>query len=249
MKTLTNNFIIMLNKNIENWIIKTIPKKWTIEDETYLKVLKWFWHNNEYIWLVMWRSTVSIWVKWKRLHKEDNTYNSKHVQDKIQSNNVFFELINPKSVIDCYAGKRFYKDKGIKYISNDLHEDWCDYKLDAFKFLSQFDWRAFDLVDIDPFWSWFDCIDVWLRIAKKWFIITLWELWHKRFKRIDFVKDRYWIIDNELWIERIIEYILKRWLIYKKILNPVIIKDWWNIWRVYFEVKQYKELSQWNMNK
>jgi hypothetical protein len=100
------------------------------------------------------------------------------------------------------------------------------------------------LVDLDPFWSWFDCYDVAIKIAQKWLVITLWELWHRRWKRLDFVK-RYWINDmKDNRIQKINDYIIWRWMIYKKKLTPVFIKDWWNIWRIYYTVEIFKETSQ-----
>lgn len=236
------------NLNYKNGVIKSIPKKWSekdIKDLLYYKEKKF---NNEYIWEIMGRTAISIWIKYKRLHKKDDTYNKKHILEKHKTNDNFINLINPKSLLDVYAWEKFYKKFNIqKYITNDKDEKKeTDFNLEAFEFISWFYNKKFDIVDLDPFGSAFDEFDLAIKIAEKWLIITLWELWHRRFKRLDFVKNRYWINDiNEDWINKMIDYIINRWLIYKKILKPIYIQDWNNIWRVYFLVEKYKELSQW----
>ena len=56
----------------------------------------------------------------------------------------------------------------------------------------------FDLIDLDPFGSAYDCFDLAIKMAKKGLCITLGELGHKRWKRLDFVSSHYGIdnIDN-----------------------------------------------------
>lgn len=240
----------MENLNFKNWIIKSIPKKWSENDIKDLIKYKEQWFNNNDIWLKMWRTSVSIWIKLKRLSKKDKTYNQKHILDKYSTNDLFIKEINPQSILDVFAWDMYYKKFNIKnYITNDINWTETDYKLDAFDFLYLFKNKKIDIVDLDPFGSAFDCFDLSIKIAEKWLIITLWELWHRRFKRLDFVKNRYWIKDiNENWILKIVDYIINRWLIYKKILTPLYIKDWNNIWRVYFKIEKYKETSQWNLD-
>lgn len=237
-----------MNKNLENWIIKTLPKKWSTDEEKQLLELKEKWLNNETVAEIMWRSEISIAIKYKRIHKKDDTYNSKHRIEKESQNDNFINLINPKSLLDVYAWEKFYKKFNIEnYITNDKDKTKkTDYNLEAFEFISWFYNRKFDIVDLDPFWSAFDCFDLAIKIASKWLIITFWEYWAKRFKRLDYVKERYWIIDvSDDWILKMTNYIIQRWKIYKKTLIPVISKDFWNIARVWFTVKQEKEFSQW----
>lgn len=237
-----------MNKNLANWIIKTVPKKWTPEDIELLNHLKNKGYNNIEIWKVIDRSEISVQIKYKRLHKKDDSYNKKHIVDKYKQNDEFINLINPKSLLDAYAWNKYYSKFNIpKYITNDKDiEKDTDYHLEVFEFISKFYNKKFDIVDLDPFGSAFDCYDLAIQIAQKWLIITIWELWHRRWKRLDFVKHRYWIdhLDDN-WVEKITNYIINRWLIYKKKLIPIIIKDWNNIWRIYFTVEQFKETSQW----
>lgn len=238
-----------MNKNLERWIIKTIPQKWTEKDIESLEIFMKNWLNNSEIAQLMWRSEISIGIKKKRLWKVKNSYNDKHRDDKYTANKEFIDLINPRSIIDIYAWDCFYKELDCKYITNDKDETKdTNYHLEAFEFLCNYNNQSFDIVDPDPFGSAFDCFDLAIRIANKWIVITLWELWHRRFKRLDFVKDRYWITDmKDDWIVKITEYLQWRGRIYKKTLTPVIVKDWWNIGRIYFKVEKYKELSQWNL--
>lgn len=241
-----------MNKNLENGIIKSIPKKWSKEEEEWLLSMKKKWLNNKEISNVLKRTEVSVSIKYKRIHKKDNTYNSKHVLEKYGANDIFIKHINPDSLLDLYAWNKYYKDLNLKkYITNDKDkEKETDYHLEAFEFISKFYNKSFDIVDLDPFGSAFDCFDIAIKIAKKWLIITLWEIGHKRFKRLDFVKNRYWITDiNEDWEKLMIDYIINRWLIYKKELKVFSLKKFNNISRVYFEVESYKETSQWDNNK
>lgn len=238
-----------MNKNLENGIIKTIPKKWTDSDIKLLNELKSQKKCNSDIWKIMGRSEISIQIKYKRLHKKDWSYNSKHVLDKYATNDLFIEQLKPNSLLDVYAWNCYYKKCGIaKYITNDK-DIWkeTDYHLDSSEFIYKNYKAKFDIVDLDPFGSAFDCFDIAIKIAQKGLIITLWELWHRRWKRLDFVKNRYWItVLDDNWIQKMNEYILNRWLIYKKILTPVFIKDWNNIWRIYYTIESFKETSQWD---
>lgn len=235
-----------MNKNLELWIIKTEPQKRTAEDIDKLTLYKINWFDNKKVAELLWRSEISIQIKRKRLHKKDNTYNAKHIDDKIETNMAFLQIVEPKSILDVYAWNCFYKWMCEKYITNDTDETKpTDFHLDSFEFLSKYYKNKFDLVDLDPFGSAFDCFDLAIKIADKWLIITLWELWHRRWKRLDFVK-RYNITDiNNDRIDYINNYIKKRGLIYKKYLTPVFIKDWNNIWRIYYTIEKFKETSQW----
>ena len=49
----------------------------------------------------------------------------------------------------------------------------------------------FDLIDIDPFGSAYDCFDLSIKIAEKGLIITYGEMGHIRWKRLDYVNRIY----------------------------------------------------------
>ena len=102
--------------------------------------------------------------------------------------------------------------------------------------------KKFDLVDLDPFGSAFDCFDLALQIAQKGIVITFGEYGHKRWKRSDFVKARYNInAYAEFSPEKFNNYIIERAKIYNKELSVFISKDYGNIIRTYFEIKPIKK--------
>jgi len=71
--------------------------------------------------------------------------------------------------LDVYAADCYYKKFNInKYITNDkdIKRD-TDYHMDAFGFISKFYNNKFDIVDLDPFGSAFDCFDLSIKIAQK----------------------------------------------------------------------------------
>ena len=188
------------------------------------------------------RELVSVQIKIKRLKKETGkTYNEKHRQDKYNTNNMFLDKVNVKSVLDVFAGeKSFYKNKCDTLVTNDKEKNYrCNYNMDSFKLLCKLysENKSFDLIDLDPFGSAYDCFDIAIKMSKKAIIITFGELGHLRWKRLDFVKQRYNINNLENFkIEKMIEKVIKIGKRNKKKLNPIFIKKWTNIGRVYFKV-------------
>jgi len=154
---------------------------------------------------------------------------------------LFFETINPKSVLDVYSGaESWYFNKGVKLISNDKDKSYTsDFNMDALELLCKMylERRKYDLIDLDPFGSAYDCFDLSIKMAKKALVITLGEMGHKRFKRLDFVR-RYYGIENmeSFTSEKLVEEIVKIGIRNKKKLVPIFIKDWRNISRVYFKI-------------
>ncbi len=226
---------------------RIVSRPWTTDDIKELKELVEKWYNNKTIANLVWRNEIGISLKRKRLTKVENTYNAWHISDKYETNLMFMDLIYPDSVLDVYAGNWYYKDFELKrYVTNDKWDFQTDHSMEAFEFLAMFYNDRFDIVDLDPFGSAFECLDLAIRIAKKGLIITLWEMGHRRFKRTDFVRKRYWIESmNEDWVAKIIAYIENRGIIWKKKLTPVFIKNWNNISRVYFKIEPYKEPGKW----
>ena len=101
--------------------------------------------------------------------------------------------------------------------------------------------ERFDLIDLDPFGSAYDCFDLAIKMAKRGVIITFGEIGHKRFKRIDFVS-RYYGITNfeDFTIENLIKEVVRIGHRNKKELIPTIVREYKNITRVYFKIEQYK---------
>jgi len=238
-----------MNKNYENGIIKTLPQKWTKEKESEILDLKSKGYSSAQIGELVGRSQISIAIKLKRLTKTGDTYNKKHRDDKYAYNKLFLERINPKSILDVYAGNSFYTGHK-KLTTNDKDTKFtCDYHKDAFDLLCHLRNKKYDIVDLDPYGSAIDVFPLALRLAKKGIIITLGEMGHKRWKRLDFVRKWYGIDSLENFTSEIIIQELQRiGLCYKKKLNVIYKRDYNNITRVWFEITPFKTTEQWKRN-
>lgn len=242
-------------------ITKTKPRAWTEQDIIHLKDLKDKGYKNYVIAYILERSEVAIQIKWKRLHKKDNTYNQLHVQQKYDTNRHFINILQPKTILDLYAGQVSYylqlhkelrnlNEQTFKTIvTNDKNKDFelNNYNDDALKVLCKlyYESKKFDLIDIDPFGSGYECFDLAIKMAKKGIIITYGEMGHKRWKRLDYVERFYNI--NKLEDFTVDNFILKTQEIgiqNKKKLNPAYIREWRNIVRVYYTIEPIK-LNPW----
>ena len=207
------------------------------------------------------RTEVSVQIKLKRIGKSENTYNKEHIEYKYQLNTEFFNIIKPKSVLDVYCGEnRFWHtynenqladtvDK-ICVTENDINRDiiGINFNEDALKFISRMyvEGNKFDLIDLDPFGSAYDCFDLAIKMAKKGIIITFGELGHKRWKRLDYVSTHYGIESLEdFTLENMVEHVKAIGRRNKKNLTPVLVGEWRNIGRVYFEIQPFKVVEQW----
>jgi|TARA_R110000744_G_scaffold357210_1_gene464042 hypothetical protein len=231
-----------MNKNLLNGVIKSLPRKWTDENIRQLLDLKKQKSIKE-ISKIIDRTETSISIKLKRLKFSDDTYNEKHRKDKYKCNRLFVSEINPKNILDVYAGNSYYKKTtDIKVVDNDIKGIGTDYALDAFDFLVKFRKKKFDLVDIDPFGSAFNCFDLALQIAQKGIIITFGEYGHKRWRRSDYVKYRYNINTYEDFnTDKFNSYVIGRGKIYNKDLSVYMCKDYGNIIRTYFKINNIKK--------
>jgi len=231
-----------MNKNLLNGVIKSVPRKWTDENIKELLFLK---KNKSIkdISKIINRTETSISIKLKRLKLSNDTYNEKHRQDKYCCNRMFLAEINPKNILDVYAGNSYYKKTtDIKVIDNDIKGTQTDFSLDAFDFLFKFKNMKFDLVDVDPFGSAFNCFDLAIQIAQKGLIITFGEYGHKRWRRSDYVKHRYNINNlQEFKTDKFNDYVIKRAKMFNKKLSVYITKDYGNIMRTYFKIEIIKK--------
>lgn len=232
-------------------LTKFQPRKWTEKEIEWVNMLKAKGFNTKQIAECIDRDVTQVSIKIKRLGKKTMTYNQAHFEEKFSVNYDFVKQIKPKSVLDVYAGfASVYKKLNCKnVISNDKNENSkTEYHLDALDFVCQMyiDKRKFDLVDLDPFGSAYDCFDLAIKMAKKGIIITLGELGHKRFKRLDFVR-RYYGIETleDFTTDNLVKHIIKIGERNKKTLIPIYVKDWRNIARVYFKIEQLKITEQW----
>ena len=228
-----------VNKNLLNGVIKSVPRAWTEENIGELLGLKINKSIKE-ISKIIDRTEISISIKLKRLKFSNDTYNEKHREDKYKRNSLFIDEINPKNILDVYAGNSYYKkNTNIKVIDNDIKGIETDYKLDAFEFLYKFRKNKFDLVDLDPFGSAFNCFDLAIQIAQEGLCVTFGEYGHKRWRRSDFVKSRYNInIYEEFETEKFNQYVIERAKIFNKELSVFYCANYGNIMRTYFKIKK-----------
>jgi hypothetical protein len=240
-----------MNKLLKMGIIKTQPQKWTKENEDEILVMSSARLSSSKIAERVGRSQISVAIKLKRLTKSNDTYNSEHRKDKYLKNEEFLKMINPKSVLDLYAGNSWYKDKVFLLKTNDTdlkfdtnhHEKALNllYKLSIEN-------KKFDLIDLDPYGSAIEEFPLALKLANKGIIITLGELGHKRWKRLDFVKKWYGISSLEYFTTDVMVNVLKNiGLRYGKQITPVIVGEYNLISRVYFTIKKVKTLEQWGL--
>jgi hypothetical protein len=226
-------------------LTKNLPRKWTEKEIDWVKMLQEKGFNNKKIADFIYRDFTQVSIKIKRLGKKNKTYNDKHRNDKYETNLKFIEKYNINSVLDVYAGeKSFYIDKIKKVVTNDKETSFnTDFHHDALTCccLEYSKNNKYDLVDLDPFGSAYDCFDLAIKMATKCLIITFGELGHKRFKRLDYVSRHYDINNiNDFTTDNLIKEVIKIGKRNKKELTPVFIKDWRNISRVYFEINNIK---------
>lgn len=226
----------------------TVSRKWTDQEIKWMLNMLEQKQSIQSIALSMNRSKTSIKVKIKRLKKRDNTYNQNHLKEKIQLNKCFLDYIRPDTILDLYCGTGTTY-KGFNITTNDKNKlISADYNCDAYKLicLLYYKNKKYDYIDLDPFGSAYDCFDLAIKMAKKGIAITLGELGHKRWKRLDFVRPRYNINTfKDFTIDTIIQYIQQIGVRNKKKLTIWNYKEWDNTGRVYFVIKPIKITEQW----
>lgn len=229
---------------------KSQPRKWNEKEIEWLKNMIENGYTVNEIADSMDRTPVSIEIKRKRLTKKDNTYNKKHIVEKYEINEKFISDNNFKSVLDLYCGeKSFYSNRSFDLTTNDINKEIpADYHMDSFKLICKLysEDNKYDFIDLDPFGSAYNCFDIAIKMAKKGISITLGELGHKRWKRLDFVRSHYDIETiDDFTIENLIKHIQKIGYRNKKQLTVYDYKEWQNIGRVWFTIEPLKITEQW----
>lgn len=229
------------------------PRKWTDEEIKWALSLREQGYTLSQIAESCGRNETSVQIKLKRLSKSANYYNSAHVKEKYELNDHFIQYIKPKTICDPYCGTySFYKKYGFgdNAITNDIDKSVkANYNIDALRFLCMcyYNNMKFDLIDLDPFGSAYDCFDLAIKMAKKGLVVTLGELGHKRWRRLDYVKRYYGINEmSEFTIENLISHIQSIGLRNKKELEVWQYKTWQHIGRVYFIIHDVKITEQWD---
>ena len=127
-------------------------RSWTKGEEDWLLMLKDKGVTNNDIAFYLDRNVTSIRRKVERLkQKVTLKYNDLHKDEKYEYNSLFLKHINPKSVLDLYAGpKSYYLNKCKSLITNDINKNYDNtYNIDALKILCKLyhDNKKFDCID------------------------------------------------------------------------------------------------------
>jgi len=232
-------------------LTKNNPRKWTKKEIEWALNLKEKGFKNKDIAKFLYRDLISVSIKMKRLSKKNGvTYNEPHREDKYRHNDLFLAEIKPKVVLDLFSGATsYYDDKVDVLYTNDIDKRFNTYyseKAEKLVCKLYYEKAKFDLIDIDPFGSAYDCFDLCIKMAIKGLIITLGEIGHKRWKRLDFVRTHYGIESLEDFTsKRIVNEIIKIGARNKKKLIPIFLNDYRNISRVYFKIEKLKITEQW----
>ena len=227
------------------------PREWTDDEVGFLQMLKEQGYTVGEIAESLGRTETSVSIKLKRLGKVNDTYNDAHREEKYEANMEFFKRCKPKTILDAYCGtESFWSTKtNAKVLTNDINGSIkADYHRQADRLLADLYSQDlhFDLVDLDPFGSAYDCFDLAFKIARKAIIVTFGEMGHKRWKRLDFVRYHYGIMDlSEFTTSRLVDEFRRIGWRNKKDAVPVIVKEWPRISRVYFELRPMKITEQW----
>lgn len=226
---------------------KTPPRGWTKEEIEWILQLRQKGYDISDIAHSVGRTPVSVQIKFKRIGKKNGTYNKRHISEKYKLNQLFFEIIKPETLLDMFCGERKWWSDIVYFVtSNDSCKDVnADYNEDAEKLIHKlfYEGHQYDVVDLDPFGSAYECFDCAIKMAQKGLIITFGEMGHKRFKRLDFVS-RYYGIESleDFTIERLIQEVERIGRRNKKVITPVLIGNWNLISRVYFKIEKMSNL-------
>lgn len=230
---------------------KSKPREWTDEEIAWIQKMRADGFSNDEIGQSTGRTAVSIQIKLKRIGKTEDTYNEHHLRDKYQCNVEYYNRLKPDTVLDLFCGVKSYwrTNTTAKVTTNDQNEDvQADYHERAEMLIHRlyYEGNKYDVIDLDPYGSAYDCFDLAIKMATKGLIITFGELGHKRWKRLDYVSRYYGITTLEDFTLKTLvdhcEVIARR---NKKTLVPIISRTWDRIGRVWFEVKPITITEQW----
>lgn len=191
----------------------TKPRKWTDEEVRQLMTARDAGATDAQIGQLLGRSEISVQIKRKRLLKKADRYNDPHRAEKYAANTVFLNKIQPRSVLDVYAGPAsYYEGRGYRLETNDLNYSGHTYQEDASRLCATLygAGQLYDVVDLDPFGSAHECLENAVRIANRGLIVSFGEIGHRRWKRLDYVSRTYRIKTLEDFTHKALEeYVLE----------------------------------------
>lgn len=228
----------------------TTPREWTEQELNWALEQRQAGYSVKQIAEALSRSEVSVQIKLKRNGKTSDTYNEPNREKKYKANLAFAELVKPRSVLDAYAGNSWWQSNGYSTVTNDIDEKFdTHYHDDSLRVLCDLyaSNERFDLVDLDPYGSAYDCFDLAIKLSKKAVVVSFGEWGHKRWKRFDFVKPRYGIqsVDEYGNGERFIAEFQRIAACNKRHAEPVTVIQYSNFLRVYFTLSDIKITEQW----
>ena len=230
---------------------KSKPREWTDQEIEWIQKMRADGFSNEEIGQSTGRTAVSIQIKLKRIGKTEDTYNEHHLRDKYQCNVEYYNRLKPDTILDMFCGVKSYwrTNTTAKVTTNDQNDEIAaDYHERAEMLIHRlyYEGNKYDVIDLDPYGSAYECFDLAIKMATKGIIITFGELGHKRWKRLDYVSLYYGITTLEDFTLKTLvdhcEMIARR---NKKTLVPVISRTWDRIGRVWFEIKNITITDQW----
>ena len=211
---------------------KSKPREWTDKEISWILMLRADGFSNEEIGQSTGRTAVSIQIKLKRIGKSAGKYNERHIADKYMCNAEYYNLLKPDTILDLFCGVKSYwshytsADVTTNDKDNDIKADYHE-RAEMLIHKLYYDGNKYDMIDLDPYGSAYECFDLAIKMATKGIIITFGELGHKRFKRLDYVR-RYYGIETleDFTLKSLVDHcemIARR---NKKTLIPVISRTW-----------------------
>lgn len=196
------------------------------------------------------RTVASVSLKIKRQAKLNGTYNAPNRERKYTTNQLFLDTQKIDSVLDLYAGGSFYLGKGIeRVVTNDIDTRFeTTHHKDALKLLCEMysDGERFDLIDLDPYGSPYDCLDLSVKMAQKCLVVSFGEWGHQRWRRYDFVQPRYGISDKESFtVDAFVREVERIGRLNKRSVEVFDVIKYGNFMRAYFILGKIIVTEQW----
>jgi N2,N2-dimethylguanosine tRNA methyltransferase len=219
-------------------------RKWTQEEKEWMVELRDEGYKVREIAESIDRDYTVTSLQMKRIMKKLGRYNTTHLERKYEANREYIKHVNPSTVLDAYCGSyKFYTTEfpNITTTTNDSDKKVeADYNMEALKLLKKLDkeGKTFDVVDLDPYGSAVECFELAIKLATKGLVITLGEMGHKRWKRLDFISKHYDIHTLEdFTLDNLVRDIIKIAEKQGKTLEVYERSNWRNINRVWFIIK------------
>ena len=238
--------------------VKGENRKWSDEELEWCKELHGMGYSYSEIAISIRRTKDSVQSKMNEMLKKTNAYNSQHIEEKFRVNVEFADsVINSHSgsnrhfkILDLYCGYNGFwtqyaeskKNIRIDVTTNDKNpEIKADYNEDAERLIHKlyYEKNMYDIVDIDPFGSPYECLELGVKMAKRGLCVTFGDLKLKQWGCLDFMRDRYGIETmDEMNVDSLIAYVIKVGRRNGKALEVFHQSVWNKLARVWFRVEQ-----------